>query len=95
MKQAILAVLTAVAVWGVGGSAAVAAEQGQPTDWGRFYHYPYVYYPHNYQPPQQYNHMYHRYPQERQIPVYNKNWHNFYPTKQQYHMGHHFILDVF
>jgi len=94
MRQAILAVLTAAAMWSACGNG-MAAEQGQPTDWGRFNHYPYVYYPHNFQAPQEYNHMYHRYPQERQIPVYNKDWHNFYPTKQKYHKGHHFIMDVF
>jgi hypothetical protein len=69
--------------------------EGQPTDWGRFYYYPYVYYPHNFQAPQQYNHLYHRYAPPQQIPVYNKDWYNFYPTARPYHMGHHFILDVF
>lgn len=74
----------------------VAAEpQGQPTNWGRFYHYPYVYYPHNYQRPQSYDSLYYRYPQDRRIPVYNKAWHNYYPEKRPYHRGHHFILDVF
>lgn len=68
---------------------------GQPTDWSRFYHYPYVYYPHNFQKPVEYDHLYYRYPQERRIPVYNKDWHNFYPTKRPYHGGMHFIMDVF
>jgi hypothetical protein len=72
-----------------------SAAEGQPTDWERYYYYPYVYYPHNFQAPVEYNHMYHRYPQSRQIPVYNKDWHNFYPTKRGWHKGHHFILDVF
>jgi hypothetical protein len=77
------------------GSEARAAGEGQPSDWNRFYYYPYVYYPHNFQAPVEYNHMYHRYPQQRQIPVYNKDWHNFYPSPRPYHMGHHFVLDVF
>jgi len=74
---------------------AQAAGEGQPTDWGRFYYYPYVYYPHNFQSPQEYNHLYYRYPPSRQIPVYNKAWHNFYPTEQKWHKGHHHVLDVF
>jgi hypothetical protein len=73
-----------------------AGGQGQPTDWNRFYYYPYVYYPHNFQRPQQsYDHMYYRYPPQMRIPVYNKSWYNFYPTEKPYHKGHHFILDVF
>ena len=64
-------------------------------DWQRFYHYPYVYYPHNYSAPIQYDNLYYRYPQERQIPVYNTGWHNFYPSPHPYYRGHHFILDVF
>ena len=73
-----------------------AAPPGQPSDWQRFYYYPYVYYPHNFQSqPQSYNHMYYRYPTERRIPVYNVDWHNFYPSERPYHSGHHFILDVF
>jgi len=72
-----------------------AAPPGQPADWQRFYHYPYVYYPHTFQKPQQYDNMYHKYSPSMQIPVYNKDWHNFYPTKKPWHKGHHFILDVF
>jgi hypothetical protein len=73
-----------------------AAGKGQPTDWNRFYYYPYVYYPHNFRPQtKSYDHLYYRYAPERRIPVYNKNWYNFYPTERPYHMGHHFILDVF
>jgi hypothetical protein len=77
------------------GSQAQAAGIGQPYDWDRFYYYPYVYYPHNYSAPVQYDNLYYRYPQERQIPVYNMNWHNFYPGPHPYYRGHHFILDVF
>ena len=75
---------------------AAAAGRGQPSDWDRFYYYPYVYYPHNFQSqPESYDHMYYRYGNERRIPVYNKDWHNFYPSERPYHKGHHFILDVF
>ena len=75
--------------------ANAANGKGQPTDWGRFYHYPYVYYPHNFQQPVEYDHMYYKYPQERRIPVYNKGWYNFYPSPRPYHSGHHYIMDVF
>lgn len=94
MKWALRVMLVSLVMLAA-GSSAFAAGEGQPTDWNRFYYYPYVYYPHNFQAPQQYNHMYYRYPQSRQIPVYNKDWHNFYPTARPYHMGSHFILDVF
>ena len=77
------------------GTRAQAAGIGQPYDWGRFYSYPYVYYPHNFSAPVQYDNLYYRYPQERQIPVYNSAWYNFYPTEKPYYKGHHFILDVF
>jgi hypothetical protein len=72
-----------------------AAPPGQPSDWQRFYHYPYVYYPHSFQKPQQYNNMYYKYAPSMRIPVYNKSWYNFYPSEKPYHSGHHFILDVF
>lgn len=79
-----------------GGSRAQAAPPGQPTDWQRFYYYPYVYYPHNFGPPvRSFDHLYYRYPPNRRIPVYNKGWHNFYPSERPFHKGHHFILDVF
>ena len=67
-------------------------------NWQRFYHYPYVYYPRNYWGQEYYQsgqNMYHRYPPEMRIPVYNKSWHNYYPGARRYHSGHHFILDVF
>jgi hypothetical protein len=67
-------------------------------DWNRFYHYPYVYYPQNFWGPDYYRSsqdMYHRYPPEMQIPVYNKQWHSELPQKQKYYKGHHFVLDVF
>jgi hypothetical protein len=67
-------------------------------DWNRFYHYPYVYYPHNYWGSEYYRSaedLYYRYPPEMRVPVYNKKWHNFYPEGRRYHWGHHFQLDVF
>lgn len=87
------AVLAIASVW---TREVQAAPPGQPTNWQRFYYYPYVYYPHNFQQqPESYDHMYYRYPVQRQIPVYNKDWINFYPSEHPYHKGHHFILDVF
>lgn len=67
-------------------------------DWDRFYHYPYVYYPQNFYGQEYYqssDSMYHRYPPEMRVPVYNKKWHNYYPSSRRYHYGHHFNLDVF
>lgn len=89
--------LLCVAVLGVAmqPETAEAGGYGQPTDWQRFYNYPYVYYPHNFVAPYQYDHMYYRYPQERRIPVYRKDWHNFYPMDKPYHSGNHFRLDIF
>lgn len=75
-------------VWGAAGGR----------DCGRFYHYPYVFYPHNYRGSEYFQSsgsMYNRYPPEMQIPVYNRHWHNYYPSPRRYHWGHHFILDVF
>lgn len=98
LRRAILAtILTGAALTATAGTplTAQAAPPGQPSDWQRFYHYPYVYYPQTFWPPVEFDHMYYRYPQERQIPVYNKQWYNFYPTEKPYHKGHHFILDVF
>jgi len=67
-------------------------------DWNRLYHYPYVYYPQNFWASEYYqssNDLYHRYPPEMRVPVYNKKWMNFYPEGRLYHAGHHFILDTF
>ena len=67
-------------------------------DWERFYHYPFVYYPQNFQGREYFqsrNSLYYRYPPEMRVPVYNKRWHNYYPTPRRYHWGHHFNLDVF
>jgi hypothetical protein len=99
LRRAILGSLFLAALFAAAAltpSKAEAAGRGQPTDWERFYYYPYVYYPHNFERPQgSYDHLYYRYPPNMQIPVYNKQWHNFYPTERPYHRGHHFILDVF
>ncbi|MEX1042373.1 MAG: calmodulin-binding protein [Pirellulaceae bacterium] len=67
-------------------------------DWERFYHYPYVYYPQNFQGAEYYRSresLYYRYPQEMRIPVYNKGWQNYYPNSRTYHSGAHFQLDIF
>ncbi|MDR0521609.1 MAG: hypothetical protein LBH00_07125 [Planctomycetaceae bacterium] len=67
-------------------------------DWQRFYHYPYITYPHNYYSPEYFRSapdLYHRYPPELQIPAYNKDWINFFPMPQRYHYGNHFRLDIF
>ena len=72
--------------------------QYSDNDWERFYHYPYVFYPHNFYGNHYYRSsesLYHRYPQEMRVPVYNKKWHNYYPAGRRYHSGHHFMLDVF
>jgi hypothetical protein len=68
------------------------------TDWNRFYHYPYVFYPQNYYADgymRSANDLYYRYPQEMRVPVYNRDWQNYYPKARRYHQGHHFNLDVF
>jgi hypothetical protein len=99
LRKTMLGVLVCVsvltAVMAGGASQAKAAGVGQPYDWGRYYYYPYVYYPHNFHAPVQFDNMYYRYPQERQIPVYNTGWYNPYIEPKPYHKGHHFILDVF
>ena len=67
-------------------------------DWNRLYHYPYVWYPQNYYADgymKSANDLYHRYPQEMRVPVYNRSWQNYYPKSRRYHQGHHFQLDVF
>ena len=67
-------------------------------DYERFYHYPYVYYPHNYWGSEYYRSaesLYYRYPGEMRIPVYNRQWQNFYPQGRRYHWGHQFITDIF
>ncbi len=68
------------------------------TDWDRFYHYPYVYYPQNFWGNEYFrsaDSLYYRYPPEMRIPVYNRHWHNAFPSPRPYHRGHHFVLDIF
>ncbi|MEM9587738.1 MAG: calmodulin-binding protein [Planctomycetota bacterium] len=72
--------------------------QAANVNWNRFYHYPYVYYPQNFWGQDYYksaDSLYHRYPPEMRIPVYNKRWYNAYPRHRRFHSGHHFILDTF
>jgi len=67
-------------------------------DWNRLYHYPYVWYPQNFYADgymKSANDLYHRYPQEMRVPVYNRDWQNYYPKSRRYYQGHHFHLDVF
>ncbi len=97
--RVVLAALMTVATFSLAGPGVETADaqqgRAQVSDWNRFYYYPYVYYPHTYQRPQTYNHLYHKYAPAQRIPVYNKHWYNFYPTEKPYHTGHHFTLDVF
>ena len=106
LRQLIIAAVVAASAFSLAGDA--SADQrafGQAwggsastRDWNRYYHYPYVYYPQNFWGQEYYrsaDSMYHRYPPEMRIPVYNKKWHNYYPSCRLYHSGHHFILDVF
>ena len=90
----------------VNQSTAQAQQPAYGANWGqqgaqnmdRFYHYPYVTYPQNYWGNEYYrsaDSLYHRYPAEMRVPVYNKQWHNYYPTPRRYHWGHQFITDVF
>ncbi len=90
----ILVLAAATALCDLSSRPALGAGRGQPTDWNRFYYYPYLYYPHNFQLPQQYDSLYYRYPPSRRIPVYRKDWYNEYPSERPYHHGHAFILDV-
>lgn len=85
-----------------GGPKAFGGTWGQSaatTDWNRFYHYPYVWYPQNFYSDGYFrsaNDLYYRYPQEMRVPVYNRQWHNEYPKARRYNpFGHHFNLDVF
>lgn len=108
LRRTVLALLLA-GLLSAASSATAEAQQPQAfgrvwggtygvRDWERFYHYPYVFYPQNFWGNEYYRSapdMYHRYPQEMRVPVYNKQWHNYYPAGRRYHSGHHFMLDVF
>jgi hypothetical protein len=80
----------------------------QATDWGRFYHYPYSYFPVNYRKPfrsQDFDGRY-GYPQYPMYmafpPYYRKDLYYPYmkerkPGNRPYHygQGNHYVLDVF
>ena len=100
----LLLAATVVAVFCVADSQAQQAFNRQwgrsysTQDWNRMYHYPYVWYPQNFWGQDYYRSsedLYHRYPPEMRIPVYNRAWQNYYPQARKYHKGHQFILDVF
>ncbi len=107
MIRGILLAGLAAALLAVGSAEEAQAQQAYgrawgstytTQDWNRFYHYPYVYYPQNFWGSEYYrsaDSLYHRYPPEMRIPVYNRHWHNYYPSPRKFHSGHHFILDVF
>jgi hypothetical protein len=108
IRRLVLAIGLALAVYAAFGSTDAQAQEraysrvwgGQygRTDWERFYHYPYVWYPQNFWGNEYYRSsedLYFRYPPEMRVPVYNKQWHNYYPEGRRYHQGHQFILDVF
>ena len=105
LRRMMLALAMGVAFVAISASQAeaqdyrVAGTYGhQASNLTRFYHYPYVTYPHNYWGNEYFRsngNMYYRYPAEMRIPVYNRGWHNYYPNSRRYHWGHHFILDVF
>ena len=107
IRRTILVLLSAAAIVALISVADAQAQQAfgrqwgrtySTQDWNRFYHYPYVYYPQNFWSADYYRSsedLYHRYPPEMRIPVYNMRWHNYYPQGRRYHKGHHFVLDVF
>ena len=102
-----MVLVCAAGVWAVFGVSEANAQQAfdrqwgrtyNTQDWNRFYHYPYVYYPQNFWGEDYYRSsedLYHRYPPEMRVPVYNKAWQNYYPEPRRYQSGSHFNLDVF
>ena len=60
--RSVLAALIVMAAFSFAGPGVETAQaqvgRAQVSDWNRFYYYPYVYYPHTYQKPQTYNHLY-------------------------------------
>jgi len=83
------AILTLVSVSTAQAEQAYGRQWGRTystQDWNRFYHYPYVYYPQNFWGSDYYRSsedLYHRYPPEMKIPVYNSSWHNYYPEHRK------------
>ncbi len=83
---AILVLINASTVQAQQAFGRQAGQNYNTQDWNRFYHYPYVYYPQNFWGNEYYKSsgdLYHRYPAEMRIPVYNKQWHNYYPQHRQ------------
>ena len=107
IRRTLLALVCAAGLGTLFSADQAAAQQGfgrqwgasySTRDWDRLYHYPYVYYPQNFWSSEYYkssDNLYHRYPQEMRVPVYNKQWMNYFPEGRLYHSGHHFILDQF
>ena len=106
-RLTLIALLCAAALYVAFSSSQAAAQQGfgrtwgntnSVQDWQRYYHYPYQYYPQNYQSPEYYKASAdptNRYPMEMRVPQqYDKSWQNYYPVPRKYHFGHHFKLDV-
>jgi hypothetical protein len=92
----------------LGALALAAAPNASAQDWGRFYHYPYSYFPVNYRKPfasqdfdMQYG--YPRYPMYMAFPPYFRK-DLYYPyhghmrpgnNPKRHYQGLHYILDVF
>jgi len=107
MRRVLFTLICVAGLWAALPASEAQAQQAFGSQWGRtynsqdwtrFYHYPYTYYPQNFWGSDYYRSaesLYHRYPQEMRIPVYNRRWHNEYPQNHRYHRGHQFILDVF
>lgn len=103
----LITLFSATALYVALSAAPAAAQTGYPIppsrtytidDWQRHYHYPYRYFPQNYQSQEYYKASAdptHRYPPEMRVPrYYDKSWQNYYPVPRKYHFGHHFKLDV-
>lgn len=66
-------------------------------NWDRYYHYPYVMYPHNYWPQEYFRRngdMMRPYPPEMRIPLYDRKNYNYYPEPKRFHQGNHYLIDV-
>ncbi|MGL6194764.1 MAG: calmodulin-binding protein [Thermoguttaceae bacterium] len=106
IRKSLILLFVAAAIYVSFSTSQVSAQQPlgvpwggtQVEDWNRYYHYPYQYYPQNFQSQQYYKGSSiptQRYPAEMQVPpYYDKNWQNYYPVPRKYHFGHHFKLDV-
>lgn len=90
------------------GAVTLMAGAAQAEDWGRFYHYPYSYFPANYRKPftskdADMRYGYPMYPQYQAMPPYfRKDLHYDYQNfmkpgnnPKRHYQGNHFILDVF